>query len=66
MSFFCILSLLNSDKGNCYTWGGEDLSKLGGEYYEKPTLINGLLPERNLKINDIGLGYMHTLVAAQH
>eukprot|EP01016_Furgasonia_blochmanni_P049721 TRINITY_DN7581_c0_g1_i13.p1 TRINITY_DN7581_c0_g1~~TRINITY_DN7581_c0_g1_i13.p1 ORF type:complete len:319 (+),score=25.00 TRINITY_DN7581_c0_g1_i13:155-1111(+) len=58
-------SAILTDQGNCYTWGGEDLRALGGEHYEKPTSIKDLLPEKNLMITDIGLGYMHTLVAAQ-
>eukprot|EP00359_Climacostomum_virens_P005655 CAMPEP_0204915602 /NCGR_PEP_ID=MMETSP1397-20131031/13573_1 /ASSEMBLY_ACC=CAM_ASM_000891 /TAXON_ID=49980 /ORGANISM="Climacostomum Climacostomum virens, Strain Stock W-24" /LENGTH=398 /DNA_ID=CAMNT_0052087717 /DNA_START=36 /DNA_END=1228 /DNA_ORIENTATION=- len=52
-----------TDTGECWVWGGEDLSHVGGENYEGFTLMNEELPEDSGEgIMDVGLGYMHTIV----
>lgn len=49
------------DEGNCYIWGGEDLTKFGGEFYNGIVCLNKDLG-LNYKIKDVCLGYLHTLV----
>ncbi|EGR33524.1 regulator of chromosome condensation domain protein [Ichthyophthirius multifiliis] len=53
--------------GNCYVWGGEDLSKIGAENYSeikniRKDLQRDLKTNEDFQIKDIGLGYLHTLV----
>ena len=51
------------ENGEIWTWGGRDYRYLDGDYYEKMTLINPLIPNfKHEEITDIALGYMHTLV----
>ena len=53
------------EKGNCYIWGGEPLSDLGGENYEGIVNLKQELGINDCKIMDVALGYMHTLVVVE-
>ena len=51
------------ENGEVWVWGGLDYRYLEGEFYEEMTLVNPLLPKKkDADIEDVGLGYMHTLL----
>lgn len=51
------------ENGEVWTWGGIDYRYLDGEFFEKMTLLNNLLPKQAKEdVVDVSLGYMHTLV----
>jgi alpha-tubulin suppressor-like RCC1 family protein len=46
-----------------WTWGGQDYRYLNGDFYERMSLVNGLLPKQvEEDVVDVALGFMHTLV----
>ncbi len=55
-------SCVFTNKGNCYIWGGEDLSALGGENYQGIGNVKKELGFDNSDILDVGFGYMHTIL----
>ena len=50
------------ENGEVWVWGGDDFRYLDGEYYEKMTLINNDLPNPLDQVEEVALGFMHTLV----
>lgn len=55
-----------TDSGECWVWGGEDMSAYGGENYEGFTLLNEEFPaDSGVGIMHVGLGNMHTIVVTQ-
>jgi alpha-tubulin suppressor-like RCC1 family protein len=55
-----------TDLGECWVWGGEDMSRLGGEHYQGFTLLNEAFPDDSgTGIMHVGLGYMHTVVVTE-
>lgn len=51
------------DNKEVWLWGGHDYRYLDGEFYEKMTMLNNLIPgQLEEDIVDLALGYMHTLV----